>query len=35
MVVVLNGEVLVADGAQWLNKGVFTPPESGKRYTKV
>jgi NAD(P)-dependent dehydrogenase (short-subunit alcohol dehydrogenase family) len=31
----INGEVLVADGGQWLNKGVFTLPESGKRYAKV
>ncbi len=31
----VNGEVLVADGAQWLNKGVFTLPEPGKRYAKV
>ncbi len=32
---VINGEVLVADGGQWLNKGVFTLPEPGRRYTKV
>jgi len=31
----INGEVLVADGGQWLNKGVFVLPESGKRYQKV
>ncbi|MFI5400730.1 MAG: SDR family oxidoreductase [SAR324 cluster bacterium] len=31
----INGEVLVADGGQWLNKGVFTLPEPGKRYAKV
>ena len=31
----INGEVLVADGGQWLNKGVFTLPESGKRYARV
>jgi len=28
-------EKQVADGGQWLNKGVFTLPESGKRYAKV
>lgn len=31
----INGEVLVADGGQWLNKGVFTLPERGQRYSKV
>ena len=31
----INGEVLVADGGQWLNKGVFTLPEPGRRYAKV
>lgn len=31
----INGEVLVADGGQWLNKGVFTLPEAGQRYAKV
>jgi NAD(P)-dependent dehydrogenase (short-subunit alcohol dehydrogenase family) len=31
----INGEVLVADGGQWLNKGVFTLPEPGKRYARV
>lgn len=31
----INGEVLVADGGQWLNKGVFVLPESGQRYKKV
>lgn len=31
----INGEVLVADGAQWLNKGVFALPERGQRYAKV
>jgi NAD(P)-dependent dehydrogenase (short-subunit alcohol dehydrogenase family) len=31
----INGEVMVADGGQWLNKGVFVLPEPGKRYAKV
>ncbi|MAN60245.1 MAG: 2,4-dienoyl-CoA reductase [Flavobacteriaceae bacterium] len=31
----ISGEVLVADGAQWLNKGVFDLPAPGKRYQKV
>jgi len=31
----INGEVLVADGAQWLNKGVLTLPPPGTRYAKV
>ncbi|MBN9428808.1 MAG: SDR family oxidoreductase [Burkholderiales bacterium] len=31
----INGEVLVADGGQWLNKGVFVLPPPGTRYTKV
>lgn len=31
----INGEVLVIDGAQWLNKGVFVLPEPGQRYQKV
>jgi NAD(P)-dependent dehydrogenase (short-subunit alcohol dehydrogenase family) len=31
----INGEVLVADGGQWLNKGVFVLPEPGTRYRKV
>lgn len=31
----ITGEVLVADGGQWLNKGVFVLPESGTRYRKV
>ena len=31
----INGEVLVADAGQWLNKGVFKLPESGKRFAKV
>jgi NAD(P)-dependent dehydrogenase (short-subunit alcohol dehydrogenase family) len=31
----VNGEVLVADGGQWLNKGVFTLPAPGQRYAKV
>lgn len=31
----INGEVLVADGGQWLNKGVFTLPDRGQRYAKV
>jgi len=31
----INGEVLVADGGQWLNKGVFTLPQRGQRYAKV
>jgi NAD(P)-dependent dehydrogenase (short-subunit alcohol dehydrogenase family) len=31
----INGEILVADGDQWLNKGVFTLPEPGQRYSKV
>jgi hypothetical protein len=31
----INGEVLVADGAQWLNKGVFVPPPPEQRYQKV
>lgn len=31
----INGEVLVIDGAQWLNKGVFVLPEPGQRYKKV
>lgn len=31
----VTGEVLVADGGQWLNKGVFTLPEAGQRYAKV
>lgn len=31
----VTGEVLVADGGQWLNKGVFTLPDAGQRYAKV
>jgi NAD(P)-dependent dehydrogenase (short-subunit alcohol dehydrogenase family) len=31
----INGEVLVADGGQWLNKGVFKLPEPGMRFAKV
>ncbi|PLC51538.1 2,4-dienoyl-CoA reductase [Pollutimonas subterranea] len=31
----INGEVLVIDGGQWLNKGVFVLPEPGHRYQKV
>ncbi|MDO9435748.1 SDR family oxidoreductase [Hydrogenophaga sp.] len=31
----ITGEVLVADGGQWLNKGVFVLPEQGARYAKV
>lgn len=31
----ITGEVLVADGGQWLNKGVFTLPERGQRYARV
>lgn len=31
----INGEVLVADGGQWLNKGVFKLPEPGQRFAKV
>jgi NAD(P)-dependent dehydrogenase (short-subunit alcohol dehydrogenase family) len=31
----INGEVLVIDGGQWLNKGVFVLPEPGQRYQKV
>lgn len=31
----INGEVLVADGGQWLNKGVFVPPPPDQRYQKV
>ena len=31
----ITGEVLVADGGQWLNKGVFVLPEKGSRYAKV
>ncbi|QHE83438.1 SDR family oxidoreductase [Hydrogenophaga sp. BPS33] len=31
----ITGEVLVADGGQWLNKGVFVLPEKGARYKKV
>ena len=31
----INGEVLVADGGQWLNKGVLVPPKPGARYQKV
>ena len=31
----INGEVLVADGGQWLNKGVFVLPPPGQRYKKV
>lgn len=31
----INGEVLVIDGGQWLNKGVFVLPEPGRRYQKV
>jgi NAD(P)-dependent dehydrogenase (short-subunit alcohol dehydrogenase family) len=31
----INGEVLVADGGQWLNKGVFKLPEPGARFAKV
>lgn len=31
----INGEVLVADGGQWLNKGVFVLPKPGERYQKV
>jgi NAD(P)-dependent dehydrogenase (short-subunit alcohol dehydrogenase family) len=31
----INGEVLVADGGQWLNKGVFSLPAPGQRYAKV
>lgn len=31
----INGEVLVIDGGQWLNKGAFVLPEPGHRYDKV
>lgn len=31
----INGEVLVIDGGQWLNKGAFMLPEPGHRYDKV
>jgi len=31
----INGEVLVIDGGQWLNKGSFVLPEPGRRYDKV
>jgi NAD(P)-dependent dehydrogenase (short-subunit alcohol dehydrogenase family) len=31
----ITGEVLVADGGQWLNKGVFVLPPPGTRYRKV
>ncbi len=31
----INGEVLVADGGQWLNKGVFKLPDPGTRFAKV
>ena len=31
----ISSEVLVIDGGQWLNKGVFVPPEPGLRYQKV
>lgn len=31
----INGEVLVADGGQWLNKGVLVLPERGQRFQKV
>lgn len=31
----ITGEVLVADGGQWLNKGWFVLPERGQRYAKV
>jgi NAD(P)-dependent dehydrogenase (short-subunit alcohol dehydrogenase family) len=31
----INGEVLVIDGGQWLNKGVFVLPQPGQRYQKV
>lgn len=31
----MSGDVLVADGAQWLNKGVLFLPEPGERYEKA
>ncbi|KAI3590321.1 Oxidoreductase, short-chain dehydrogenase/reductase family (plasmid) [Cupriavidus sp. U2] len=31
----ITGEVLVADGGQWLNKGVFVLPAPNTRYQKV
>jgi NAD(P)-dependent dehydrogenase (short-subunit alcohol dehydrogenase family) len=31
----INGSVLVADGGQWLNKGVFKLPDVGERFDKV
>jgi NAD(P)-dependent dehydrogenase (short-subunit alcohol dehydrogenase family) len=31
----ITGEVLVADGGQWLNKGWFVLPDRGQRYAKV
>jgi NAD(P)-dependent dehydrogenase (short-subunit alcohol dehydrogenase family) len=31
----VTGETLVADGGQWLNKGVFMLPPAGTRYKKV
>lgn len=31
----INGEVLVIDGGQWLNKGTLALPPQGQRYQKV
>jgi len=31
----ITGEVLVADGGQWLNKGAFVLPPPNTRYQKV